>query len=416
MLRLSVVASAAHARRLLLAAIPLAVMIAVVGVARASDFGCFVPADGSPFRAGERPAGIAVAELNRRGRESVEPRRDLAVSDAALGRVLVFLGRGDATFRRPVAYDAGRGARAIVASDLDGDGDKDLAVANSRGSTVSVLIGRGDGSFRPQQRYRVGEAHSAPSDLAVRDLDRDGDRDLAVTLGAQPAVALLLGRGDGTFRRQRQVAVTAPAAALVARRFDAGRSADLAVAHGAANKLSILFGRGNGTLRRHQEVLRAGEPGGEAVDLVAGDFGRPDGDLDLAIATGSGGGVAVRLGYGDGGFRSPRSYPTAATADSLAIGELTGEEGRRRGIDLAVVSAADDLVTVLRGWRDQTFSKRAELAVGAEPRAITSADLRANNALGIDDLAVPTAGDGHVSVFVNESLDAPCPDSQSATA
>jgi hypothetical protein len=121
------------------------------------------------------------------------------------------------------------------------------------------------------------------------------------------------------------------------------------------------------------------------------------------------GGIAVRLGNGDGGFRSPKSYPTAATADALAIGEFTGEEGRRRGIDLAVVSAADDLVTVLRGWRDETFSKRAKLVVGDEPRAIAAADLRANNALGIDDLAIPTAGDGRVSVFVNQSLDFVCP-------
>src|SRR6266545_317849 len=108
MLRRSMVAATTHSRGLVLAAIPLAVTIGVVGFARASDFGCFVPAQGSPFGAGERPAGIAVAELNRhRNPRSVEPTRDLAVSDASAGSVRIFLGRGDATYRRPVEYEAG---------------------------------------------------------------------------------------------------------------------------------------------------------------------------------------------------------------------------------------------------------------------------------------------------------------------
>lgn len=397
-------------RALVLVATTLGVVVGIAEGAQGSDFGCFVPAEDSPFPAGEAPSAIAVADLNRpgistrHGHPPLNVKRDLAITDAREGSVLVFLGRGDATYRVPVEYDAGSGPSALAASDLDGDGDKDLAVANSGGSTVSVLLGKGDGSFMHQRRYHVGGMGSLPSGVVARDLDRDGDRDLALTLGAEPAVAILLGRGDGTFRSPQLVAVRSEASALVAGRFDGDRKVDLAVVHGAANKVSILFGRGDGTFRDYQEVVRAGSAGGDAVDLVAGDFGRPDGDLDLAIAMGTGGEVSVRLGYGDGGFHSPVSYPTATTADGIAIGEMTAEEGFRRGIDLAVVSAEDDLVTILRGRRDETFSKRAEHPVGDGPSAIASADLRADNAFGIDDLAIPTAGDGEVSLLVNQPL------------
>ena len=49
-----------------------------------------------------------------------------------------------------MAVPAGNGPRSAILVDLDRDGNRDLAVANIRGSTISLISGTGTGSFTLQ--------------------------------------------------------------------------------------------------------------------------------------------------------------------------------------------------------------------------------------------------------------------------
>jgi hypothetical protein len=64
---------------------------------------------------------------------------------------------------------------AVVAGDLDGDGNPDLAVASPRGDGVSVLRNRGDGTFMAGESVLSGSL----LELALADLDGDGKLDIA---------------------------------------------------------------------------------------------------------------------------------------------------------------------------------------------------------------------------------------------
>jgi len=89
------------------------------------------------------------------------------------------------------------------------NGHADLVtVSNHAPATASVLLGRGDGTFGARVDYPAGASDSFPSSVAVGDFNRDGHLDLAVTeyytpttgqVGFRRSVAVLLGRGDGTF-------------------------------------------------------------------------------------------------------------------------------------------------------------------------------------------------------------------------
>ncbi|MCK4394872.1 VCBS repeat-containing protein [Candidatus Bipolaricaulota bacterium] len=95
--------------------------------------------------------------------------------------------------------------RMIVSGDFNKDGNLDLAAANTestidgdtnevkRTSGVDIWLGNGDGSFKKTQSLLRGRA---PSALVAMDLDGDGDLDLAVTDQAENAVAILLNTGD----------------------------------------------------------------------------------------------------------------------------------------------------------------------------------------------------------------------------
>src|SRR5205814_1803716 len=94
--------------------------------------------------------------------------------------------------------------RDVTIADLNGDRIPDVAVTNFDSSDISVLLGRGDGTFEPQRRF---DATSAPYSLDVGDFNGDRVPDLVAIdshAGTQNStVAILPGRGDGTFQPQQ---------------------------------------------------------------------------------------------------------------------------------------------------------------------------------------------------------------------
>jgi hypothetical protein len=92
--------------------------------------------------------------------------------------------------------------------DLNGDGLLDLAVPNRFSATVSVLLGKGNGSFKKALSYTVG---SFPQSVAVADFNDDGRPDLAVANRFSDMVSVLLGKRNAATHLQ----ITAPVTATV---------------------------------------------------------------------------------------------------------------------------------------------------------------------------------------------------------
>lgn len=102
---------------------------------------------------------------------------------------------GTGTFARPRPLSFGfRGA--IVAGDMDGDGDPDFAAYSQTISEVTWFENRGDGQFAPWS--------ALPMDflfvyLAFADFDADGDLDLAAKGPDLDRFAVFLNHGHGSF-------------------------------------------------------------------------------------------------------------------------------------------------------------------------------------------------------------------------
>ena len=298
--------------------------------------------------------------------------------------VLLLEDRSVPSFLGPASYTVRGGTGNVAVGDFTGNGIADLAVVNYGSGDVSILLGRGDGTFRDAVSYATGVN---PASVVVGDFNGDGIPDLAVADGAGSTVSVLLGNGDGSFRPPASYACGARPVRLVAGDFNGDGILDLAVANwdfvgsDSRGSVHVLLGNGDGSFQLPATYAAGILP----IALVEGDF-NGDGILDLAVAnegtgTGTDSSISVLKGVGDGSFLPAVDNVPGLRAQSLAIGDLTGN-----GLpDLIVGRSASTLVTVLRNRGDGSFVAAGDFTAGGDPSDIVSGDFTGH---GIPDLAV----------------------------
>jgi hypothetical protein len=302
------------------------------------------------FAAGNSPVSIAVGDLNHDGKLDVVAGdwQTVAYSDSGMS---VLLGRGDGTLSPATAWVVASAYVADVAlADLDGDGNLDIVASSDTKPVVSVLFGDGNGHAIVETSPWVSSAAGpGPHGLAIGDFNGDGQLDLATANPTQISpyqdTSVLLNRGTRAF--------TSPKVYQV-----------------AYLSLSIITGDFNGDGR---------------LDLVRDDpF--PNGNVTAA------GRIALLSGRGDGSFNPPAYIPVGPHAGALAAKDLDGD-GK---LDLVAASYNDDSIAVMMGNGDGSFAKPRPLAQ-PKPRFIAIADW---NRDGRPDLLV--GGDMGVALFLGQ--------------
>jgi len=140
----------------------------------------------------------------------------------------------------PHSFSVGHTPIGMTVGDFNRDGRWDLATANVNANTLTVLYGVGDGNFVGRTDLAT---HVAPVDVAVADLDGDGQSDLAATtLGSsQPEVDLFYGRPGGGFAPRTDFGLARTGYGLVAGDFNGDHWPDLAMANYGNASVTVLY-------------------------------------------------------------------------------------------------------------------------------------------------------------------------------
>jgi VCBS repeat protein len=150
------------------------------------------------------PFNVVTADLNGDGILDA-----VVLADGAY----ILLGNGDGTFQKPRLLvrnlRAGSGGQSLWVNDFNGDGLVDLAYSERDTSSgkIWVFLGNGDGTFKKPVSLTVPATQGLFS-FAVGDFNSDGNTDLMANYFKgngfkQTETDLFLGNGDGTFQPKK---------------------------------------------------------------------------------------------------------------------------------------------------------------------------------------------------------------------
>jgi hypothetical protein len=347
------------------------------------------------YAVGSYPDSVAIGDFNGDGK------RDLAVANSGSKNVSVLLGNGAGSFGKPRNFAAGAGQTSVAIGDFNGDGNPDLAVTNSGSSNsgsgnVSVLLGNGAGRFGTPRNFVVGRL---PASVAIGDLNRDGNPDLAVANrgSSSISVSVLLGNGDGTFGAARNFALNSGPTSVAIGDFNGDGNPDLALAR-RAYVVSVLLGNGDGTFGAKTDFGVGLGPSSVAIEDLNGD-----GNPDLAVAASGSykqqpGTVSILLGNGAGNFGAATKFAAGFYPYSIAVRDLNRDNKPDLAVSNATVGSGFGHVSILIGNGAGSFAAPKHLQVGLQPLSVAIGNL---NAGSYPDLAVANASSNNVAVLLN---------------
>ena len=297
---------------------------------------------------GAYPTGGAVVDLDGDGH------LDVVTADYHGNSVTVLLNGGTGLLNKAAvaSYRTASGAETsnLAVGDLDGDGQPDVVATNPQAHSISVFLNQGGGVLSSASDVPVGVGGgSQPYSVAIADFNGDGKNDLAVAEEVSGAIIVRLGNGDGTFQTEVPYGINGTRDyIIIAADVNKDGIVDLVSANRGSDDVSVLLGRGDGTFRK--AIVTSVLPGMGPYSIAVTDI-NVDGVPDLVTPNFMTDSVTILLGIGDGHFQAAMTTTFmkpigTQLPDTTPYGIVSGDFNHDGKPDIATANAGSYDVTV----------------------------------------------------------------------
>lgn len=315
--------------------------------------------DEQVIRVGRAPAPIAIADVNRDGK------LDIIVGNMDDGTVSVLLGDGHGHFT-PAAgspFPCNANPNDIAVANMDGDGNPDLIIANTQTPYITVLLGDGKGGFKPSAHSPFAtKSYPHPHGVVVGNFMGDGKPTVITDSWGHRQILVIPsdGRGDLILPGKLFPADLHTDSGVAAADFNKDGNLDIVTVDQDAGVVGLLLGDGKGGFRK---AAGSPFPAGDAPWMFTVGDANGDGIPDVAVVPYQPQmhdpgkfGLTVLLGDGKGGMMpmrgSPFSLGTCRVPSRVAIGDIEGD-----GLgDIVVLCGGNDQLVFLMGTENGTFN------------------------------------------------------------
>ncbi|TWT56318.1 tRNA nuclease WapA precursor [Allorhodopirellula solitaria] len=283
---------------------------------------------------GQSPIEISSGDIDADGNV------DLLVIDEALHSIWVLAGTTTGDLSDPVAVPLGDQPGQISVVDATGDGRLDAVVTLPLTNRIMILAGDGAGDFAAPVYVSTGDGdtNTGAADVAVTDLNEDGNPDLIATIPDQGVVSVFYGRGQNQFAKVQNIRVGDRPGAIELADADEDGRVDLVVSNTGDDTVSVIYNRldPNEVYRYDSDAIDPDDdpltyeivdgPGGMFVNSQTGEVfwaASPDqvGQHDVTVSADDGrGGVATQSFKIDVQPARDNSPPLIATDPPTQIG------------------------------------------------------------------------------------------------
>lgn len=369
------------------------------------------------FNGGTKPCGIAIGDIDGDGKP------DLVVTNEGSNTVSIFrnisiLGSITASsFSEKVDFITGAGPVSVAIADIDGDGKPDLSVANVSSNTVSVFRNIStygsitSGSFSEKVDFSTG---SAPYNIAIGDLDKDGKADLAVACWGSNMVSVLRNTctsgilTTSSFAEKVDFGTGIHPYLIAIGDVDGDGNQDMAVTNEGSNTVSILKNTSTpgsiigSSFAGKVDFATGVTPRGIVICEVDGD-----GNPDMIVTNDGSNFVSIFQNMNTPGSINSASFstkidlPTGNAPRGIGINDIDGN-GK---IDLVVTNYYNFSVSVFSNISTSgsitsgSFTSGVDFPVGSTPNKVAIADIDGD---GKPDVVVPNFNNNTISVLQNK--------------
>lgn len=336
---------------------------------------------------------IRVADFNGDGQ------LDVVTSCREYHGIAILLGHGNGTFADVQYRTTGPGTapQGISVGDFNNDKILDIAVVNSGTNGIVVVFGLGDGKFLLGKEYSAGIG-SFPAMLAIGDFNNDSRLDIAVTNHFSNSIGIFFGLDSEPYAivtPYKTNAGSQPQSVAVSD-LNNDHSLDIVVANYGTDNVGILLGYGNGLFRKMMTYSTGAGSGPYCV--ASADFNN-DNYFDIVVANSGSDNIIIVLGYGNGTFVTAAMYLTGDRShpSTVAINDFNYDNI----LDIVVANTGSSSVFIFYGYGNGTFGNKFSYFLGYKyhPYSLVAEDINQDNLV---DIVIACYGTDRIEVLIQK--------------